>query len=128
MAFELISLRLRQLVPGLVAGLHECLVALELARGVANLLASHVSTSTADVADVDSVISLPTGFRDLALLANDTFVNGNNGTGGAIGGFDTSLAIGVDGQILVTMIPMTLEGLGMVGPVMNAEVMHFDSS
>ncbi len=124
MAFELIFLCLGQLVPSLVAGLHEILEALELSWGVADLLACHITTGSTDVADIDRVVSLPPTFGDLALFTNYTVVDSNDSTGGAIGGFDTSFAIRIHRQIPVAIVAMALKGLGMVRPVVNTEVMH----
>lgn len=90
MASELILLGLGELMVCVVASLHEGFVALELAGRVTNLLASHVTTGTDNVADVNGVISLPAALGDLALLSNNTVVNSNNGTGSAIRGCNSS--------------------------------------
>jgi hypothetical protein len=67
-------------------------VALEFARRVTHLLASHVATSTNDIANVDSIVSLPAALGNLALLSNGAIVYGNDSARGTISGWNISSA------------------------------------
>jgi hypothetical protein len=43
---------------------------------------------------------------------------------GTVRGFDVCLAMGLDSQVFVAVVAMTLEGLRVIRPILDTEVMH----
>lgn len=95
-----------------------------MAGGYELTLDGQVSASTADVTDVDSVITHPAIFCDLGLFTDDAVVHSNDSAGCLVSSRNDSLAVRSYGDVAVAIVPMALELLWVVRLVDNVDVVH----
>jgi hypothetical protein len=114
-----------RVVPRIGQVLHEARV--PLTRPVlAHLLDDKVTACAADVGQIDEIVTTEPILREFGLLADAAVVDGDDGAGRAIGGFDGRFAVGGDVNVLVVVPAVDLEELVLVGHVADEDsVRHF---
>lgn len=110
-------------VPGRAEVLHEQRVALAGGR-LADLLDGYVAACADDVGDVEEVIPAETGEGDFCLFALMTMVKSDNSARGVGAGSDGRGVVRGDGDVVVVVEAVDLEGLGVAGLVVDMDSRH----
>lgn len=90
------------------------------------LLDGHVAAGADDVGHVEEVVAAETVEGDFGLFAFMALVESDDGAGGFVGGGEGGGGVRFDGQVLVVVPAVDLEGLGVAGFVGDEDFGHFE--